>query len=140
VECKIINIFASKQKIISKPHTELDLLKIFFPIELFNSFELVNSEVTNNEVHIYFDEQNKAPENYESSQLIGNGFYPTQHIHDFPIRDKKAILHVRRRWIDAKTHKDVSNNWTSLTANGTHMSESFADFLKDMFRYTSDFD
>ena len=49
---------------------------------------------------------------------------------DFPIRDRKVILHVRRRrWIDGEGHNVVLDRY-DLVADGTSYSKEFADALK----------
>ena len=51
-------------------------------------------------------------------------------IDDFPVRNRKFILHVRRRrWLDADGHNVVLNVYQP-TAEGTRLSEEFASFLK----------
>jgi len=65
--------------------------------------------------------------------LISKGFYPVVSLYDFPIRDKKLILHIRRRkWHVESTGKTVSNNYKAA-APGTHYTEFFAAFLKGVF-------
>lgn len=59
-----------------------------------------------------------------------NGFYESSKVQDFPLRDKKMTLLIkRRRWIDETTGKSVGNNY-ELTAEGTRHSMEFATFLK----------
>ena len=59
-------------------------------------------------------------------------------INDFPIRDRKVTLVVkRRRWIDKTTGKSVGNRY-SLTADGTRHSKEFAAFLKGIFGQVPD--
>ena len=61
---------------------------------------------------------------------VKNGFLPESRITDFPIRDKRATLIVRRRrWKDEKTGEIVSNDY-ELVAKGTRHSKEFAAFLK----------
>ncbi len=77
-------------------------------------------------LHLYLDEKEMRPDGRED--LCPNGFYPESCINDFPIRDYRTILHVRRRrWKDAegKTH---SKDW-QLVAQGTRHSVEFAAFL-----------
>ena len=52
-------------------------------------------------LHLYLDEKEVQPDGRED--LCPNGFYPESCINDFPIRDYRTILHVRRRrWKDAE--------------------------------------
>jgi transposase len=58
-------------------------------------------------------------------------------IKDFPLRDKKVVLHVRRRrWVD-DAGKSYSRCW-DLVAEGTRYSKEFAFFLKGAFGYLPD--
>lgn len=66
----------------------------------------------------------------EEKTLRPNGFTEETVIDDFPVRNRKFILHVRRRrWLDDDGHSIVLNVY-QLTANGTRLSEDFASFLK----------
>ena len=51
---------------------------------------------------------------------------------DFPQREHKVLLHVRRRrWLDGDGHNVVLET-LPLVAEGTCYSVEFADFLKKM--------
>jgi hypothetical protein len=66
--------------------------------------------------------------NFESK-----GFTSPTSITDFPIRDHKVILVIRRRrWVDLRTGKSFILP-LSLTAEGTRYSKSFAAFLKETY-------
>jgi hypothetical protein len=87
-------------------------------------------------LHLYLDEKDVIPVEYEDIELFANGFYPVSTIKDFPLRDRKVVLHVRRRrWID-RSGKSYSRRW-DLTAAGTRYSKEFAFFLKEAFGYQS---
>ena len=84
-------------------------------------------------LHIYLDEQDNRTA--EQQTLTPNGFTEPTLINDFPIRDRKVVLHVRRRrWLDADGHNVVLNVY-SLATKGTRYSEEFAAFLKDSLGY-----
>ncbi len=86
---------------------------------------------------IFLDEKNILPEDYKEKHLESKGFYPESRIEDFPIREYKVYLIVRRRkWKDLDTGKVVSRDW-ELTAQGTSYTKEFGVFLKEMARYTS---
>ena len=119
----------------------LDLVRYVLPEEIVEYFSL--SRIKEEEkkdgkiLHIYLDEENKIPEEYHDMELLPNGFYPESTIKDFPLRDKKVILHVRRRrWVD-KSGKSYFRHW-DLTAEGTRYSKEFAFFLKEAFGYLPD--
>ena len=71
----------------------------------------------------------------EQGSLISNGFTEPTLINDFPIRDRKVVLHIRRRrWLDAEGHNVVLNVY-NLATKGTRYSEEFAAFLKERLGY-----
>lgn len=82
-------------------------------------------------VHIYLDEQDNRTE--ETRHLRPNGFTEPTSIEDFPIRDRKLVLHARRRrWLDKESHNVIINPYP-LVHEGTRYSEEFAAFLKGVY-------
>lgn len=82
-------------------------------------------------VHIYLDEKDNRTDTFK--ELRPNGFTEPTAIEDFPIRDRKMVLHVRRRrWLDKETHNVIINPYP-LVHEGTRYSEEFAAFLKEMY-------
>lgn len=87
-------------------------------------------------IHIHLDERDLRDKEWHD--LRPNGFTEAHSINDFPIRDRKVILHVRRRrWLDGNG-KNVILPHESLTAPGTSYSKEFADALKKIFGYLPD--
>jgi transposase len=114
--------------------TILEVLKFVFPMEVVDFFDITKAENISNTLHVYFEEKNNPPVN----NLKSNGFYDESEIKDFPLRDKKVVLHLkRRRWID-DVGKSYSNEF-QLVAIGTRYSKEFAEFLKKIARYEADF-
>lgn len=85
-------------------------------------------------LHIYLDERDNRTE--EQSQIFKpNGFTEATQVQDFPIRDRKTVLHIRRRrYIDSNGKSVIINNF-NLSAQGTRYSDEFADFLKEILGY-----
>ena len=82
-------------------------------------------------VHIYLDEKDNRTDKFK--ELRPNGFTEPTAIEDFPIRDRKMVLHVRRRrWLDKENHNVIINPYP-LVHEGTRYSEEFAAFLKEMY-------
>ncbi len=82
-------------------------------------------------VHIYLDEKDNRTDKFK--ELRPNGFTELTAIEDFPIRDRKMVLHVRRRrWLDKENHNVIINPYP-LVHEGTRYSEEFAAFLKEMY-------
>ena len=118
---------------IMNPYEEL--VSFILPKEIHNSFEVKKTEVKIEKsepvMYIYLDEYDKPPK--ADVELFPNGFYEPSMITDFPIRDHKVVLVVRRRrWKDADG-KSYSND-NNLVAKGTRFSNEFAAFLKELYR------
>ena len=116
------------------------LARYILPQEFEDHFELkdVSEEKVGPEMllHLYLEEKDEAPEGRED--LIPNGYYDEMRINDFPIRDHRTVLHIkRRRWKD-KEGKSVSKDW-QLVAKGTRHSNEFAAFLKEFLGYIPDY-
>ncbi|MDR1198091.1 MAG: hypothetical protein LBK94_03635, partial [Prevotellaceae bacterium] len=93
------------------------LFQLILPADIASFFDLVDvaekAEVDDRrELHLYLDKKPIVPAGYNSSNLSPNGFYEAGSIQDFPIRDRRVQLHVRRRrWLDKSTGKSVSKDW-----------------------------
>jgi len=112
----------------------LELFRYVLPLEIVEHFNLVDLQEREGTLHIYLDERDVLPEEYEGKSLSANGFYEESTIKDFPLRDRKVVLHVRRRrWLD-ESGKSHSRQW-DLVAEGTRYSKEFAFFLKEAFGY-----
>ena len=83
------------------------------------------------ELHIYLDERdNRTP---DMSGSVSDGFGDESCLLDFPTRDKKTVLHVRRRrWTlpDGTTKSVDLDKKIQLKHPGTRYSKDFALFLK----------
>lgn len=112
------------------------LVRYIMPKEFGDYFEVVDvaEEQIGSEMllHVYLDEKDETPDG--RTDLKPNGFYEESLINDFPIRDHRTVLHIRRRrWKDADG-KSVSKDW-ELVAQGTRHSKEFAAFLKEYLGY-----
>lgn len=86
-------------------------------------------------LHVYLEEKNYEESDLSGRELLSKGFLPEITIQDFPIRDKRVFLHIkRRRWLNTTTGKVKQRNWDQV-AQGTRMTQEFADFLKEIHRY-----
>ena len=87
-------------------------------------------------IHIYLDERDHRDKEWHDLQP--NGFTERRSINDFPIRDRKVVLHVRRRRWLSEDGSSVILHHESLTADGTSYSKEFAGVLKKIFGYLPD--
>ena len=119
------------------------LLGFILPESILDWFEFVNvteepiepkkDELFKSRLHIYLDERDNRTN--EHLYLNPNGFTEPTEVADFPIRDHKVMLHIRRRrWKDEAGHNVILNIYP-ITAEGTRYSEEFAAFLKGCVGY-----
>ena len=116
----------------------IDLARYILPEDIFKYFVLVQVKKSGNPLHFYLEELNIFPEEYFGEDLESKGFHKESEIKDFPLREKALYLHVgRRRWLNRGTGEVVSRNW-NLVAEGTHYTQGFASFLKELIGYLPD--
>lgn len=105
---------------------------LLLPEVLVQYFDLTKYEIKGEEIHFYFTESNRVPEEFKADKLHSKGFFPEATIQDFPIRGKNVFLHIiRRRWLNESTNKVVTRDW-QLVAKGTRITSDFATFLKEI--------
>ena len=117
------------------------IISFFLPEGMIDWFEVVNIKeepntgtadadiLYNSVLHIYLDERDSRMG--EENGLKSNGFTEPSVIKDYPIRNRKVLLHVRRRrYLDADNRSIILNQYP-LTADGTKVSVEFGLFFKD---------
>ena len=113
----------------------LELLKLILPEFLVEHFDLVNSVIEEEKMHLFFEERNSVPNKDNERIVVSKGFLNEVTIQDFPLRGKLVYLHIkRRRWTDKNTNEIIQRDW-NLVAQGTRMTLEFAAFLKEINRY-----
>ena len=121
-----------------------DFLHYFLPEGLLQYFEPVMAEnkthinprtkVQVPALHLYFDEKDNRTE--ETQDYKPKGFAQETVFNDFPVRDKKLVIHARRRrWITPEGNTVYLDICPNMIADGTRFSEEFAAFLKKKFGY-----
>ena len=111
--------------------TNLNILKHFLPKDFLVFFDLVNIEEEKEHLHIYLDEKFILPPEHKDKKLESKGFRKSTKVDDFPIRENKVTLHVRRRkWRDKATGSLFTRKFITK-ANGTSYTQEFAAFLKE---------
>lgn len=81
----------------------------------------------NSVLNIYLDERDNRTG--EDLGLKPNGFTEPTVMKDYPIRNRKVLLHVRRRrYLDADNRNIILNQYP-LTADGTKVSVEFGLFF-----------
>lgn len=128
----------------AKKHTSSNyetLSRFVLPAGILDYFEItkIDEEVTDEKdetgtviriLHIYLDERDLRESVWHDLQP--NGFTEPRLFNDFPQREHKVLLHVRRRrWLDGEGHSVILES-LPLVAEGTNYSVEFAEFLKKM--------
>lgn len=108
----------------------LALVRFLLPEGILDYFELSKIVEGLTGLNIYLEEKNLAPFEYQDQKLESKGFLPETYIQDFPIRNQKVMLCIkRRRWEVKDTGEIISRDW-NVVQQGTRMTKEFADFLK----------
>ena len=113
------------------------LAHVVLPKEILERFLIVKIETDESDINamsmtIHLDERiNKAYQN--KSEYESLGFMEAVSVTDFPIRDHKVVLKLRRRrWKNKQTGESFVEQ-ISVTEKGTRYSKEFAAFLKETY-------
>ena len=103
---------------------------MLLPEGILDYFDITEVKTTKDGFSIYLEEKNIPPSEHKDELLHSKGFYPEVRVQDFPIRGRRAYLHVkRRRWEAVSSGQTVARDWT-VVQSGTRMTKEFAAFLK----------
>jgi hypothetical protein len=110
------------------------LLGYLLPEGTLDFFDLIHIIKDKDGLVLFLEEKNIPPAEYEGQTIHSKGFYPEVRVQDFPIRDRKVILNIkRRRWEVQPSGEIVSRNW-DLVMQGARLTKEFALFLKGALR------
>ena len=113
------------------------LARIVLPSEILERFEIVQIETDEEDIDsmsmtIHLDERINA-EYHANDGYESLGFMEAVSVTDFPIRDHKVVLKLRRRrWKNKQTGESFVEK-ISVTEKGTRYSKEFAAFLKETY-------
>lgn len=110
------------------------LAQLVLPSQILDYFTITGVDQTATEIHISLDE-NMNPDLSGDVHFESKGFMEAVSVTDFPIRDHKVILGIRRRrWLDKRTGKSFSIPIDlDVVAKGTRYSKEFGVFLKETY-------
>ena len=110
------------------------LARIVLPSEILDYFEITSVEQSSTEIHIHLDEL-MNPALSDDVHFESKGFMEAVEVTDFPIRDHKVILVIRRRrWTDVRTGKSFSIPISlDVACKGIRYSKEFGAFLKETY-------
>jgi transposase len=113
------------------------LARVVLPSEILERLEIVKIETDEQDIDamsmtIHLDE--RMNEQYQTDELYESlGFMEAVSVTDFPIRDHKVVLKLRRRrWKDKRTGESFVEH-ISVTEKGTRYSKEFAAFLNETY-------
>lgn len=125
-------------------HKDIDIYKglaiYILPDGVTNYFDLVDfseeaaakgEQLYKTELHLYLDERDNRPEGFAG--IKPNGFTEEKKILDFPVRNRRTVLHVRRRrWLTAEGKNAIVelSDTAKIAYEGTAYSKELALFLK----------
>ena len=117
------------------PDGMIDWFEVVKIVEEPNTGKAQADVLYNSVLNIYLDER----DNREGEQLSlkPNGFTEPTVIKDYPIRNRKVLLHVRRRRYLYADGRNIILNQYPLTADGTKVSVEFGLFFKDSDGHSS---
>ena len=113
------------------------LASLVLPKEILERFVRVKIETDERDIDamsmtIYLDERMNTSYQ-ESEEYESLGFMDAVSVTDFPIRDHKVVLKLRRRrWKNKQTGESFVER-ISITEKGTRYSKEFAAFLKETY-------
>lgn len=126
-------MFCNESTLNALQESYLALVRFLLPEGILDYFELSKIVEGLTGLHIYLEEKNLPPSEYQDQKLESKGFLPEIYIQDFPIRNQKVTLCIkRRRWEVRDTGEITSRDW-NVVQQGTRMTKEFADFLKDLY-------
>ena len=110
------------------------LARIVLPAQILDYFLISGVEQLSKEIYISLDEK-MNPELSKDLHFESKGFMAAVSVTDFPIRDHKVILKIRRRrWTDLRTGKSFNIPIDlDVVAKGTRYSKEFGAFLKETY-------
>ena len=110
------------------------IASVVLPSQILDYLTIVGVEQTKTEIHISLDERMNK-ELSDDIHFESKGFMEPVNVTDFPIRDHKVILRIRRRrWTDTRTGKSFSIPIDlDVVAKGTRYSKEFGAFLKETY-------
>ena len=119
--------------------SSIDLAKYILPETIFRYFHLCQvKESPGRSWFSFWRIEYFAWRVFLGEDMSSKGFHQVCVIKDFPLCDKPLYLHVRCcRWLNQSTGKVVSRDW-NLVAEGTHYTQGFESFLKELIGYLPD--
>lgn len=111
---------------------EEKVLELIFPKGVFEWFDVVSSNMNDNDFHVALEEKNIPPleERGRNKKVAAKGFKEIT-ITDFPIRGRRTLITFKRRYWQIEGEKEYLKRDIKLCFPGTQLEKEFANFLKE---------
>ncbi len=109
-----------------------EIFELIFPQGLFDWFALTDGRSDGAETHLTLTEKDLPPltEENKDKTIIARKFHDIT-ITDFPLRGKRTLLTLRRRYWKLEGQDEYLKRDIPISFPGTQLEKEFADFLKD---------
>jgi len=108
------------------------VFELIFPVGLFEWFELIEGHSDDENISITLQEKDIPPltDITKNKTIIARKFHDVT-ITDFPLRGKRTLLTIRRRYWKIKDQEAYLKRDIQLCFPGTQLEKEFALFLKE---------
>ena len=106
-----------------------EMFELIFPQGLFDWFELTDGKSDEPQVSFTLTERDLPPLSNPHQAIVARKFHDVT-ITDFPLRGKRTLLTVRRRYWKLEGQAEYLKRDIPLCCPGTQLEKAFAEFLK----------
>jgi len=109
-----------------------EVFELIFPAGLFEWFDLIEGRSDGENVYVTLEEKDIPPltETIKDKKIVAKKFHDIT-ITDFPLRGKRTLLTVRRRYWKVEGEEHYLKRDINLCFPGTQLATEFANFLKE---------
>ena len=111
--------------------TAKELMGYFLPEGTLEYFDITHVVKDKAGLVLFLEEKNLPPAEYTGQTLHSKGFHPEIRVQDFPIRQHKVELNIKRRQWEAQPSGEIVSRNRDLLMKGARLTKEFALFLKD---------
>ncbi|MEI7750437.1 MAG: transposase [Candidatus Moraniibacteriota bacterium] len=108
------------------------VLSLMFPKGIFEWFDLVDGVLGDDDIRITLEEKDIPPfeDGNTHRKILARKFHDIT-ITDFPIRGRRTLITLRRRYWKVEGRKEYLKRDIPVSFPGTQLEKEFADFLKE---------
>jgi hypothetical protein len=108
-----------------------EVFELMFPKGLFEWFEVAEGRSDNQNAYLTLTEKDLPPltDENKDKKILARKFHELT-ITDFPLRGKRTLITLRRRYWKLEGQSEYLKRDLPLSFPGTQLEKEFADFLK----------